>query len=178
MTRTFLLTGIAATALAACQADMPMADVARLNEEPAQAATAPPDAPPDTCWGSYVTPAVVETVTEHKRVKPGETPPLGKDIAAPRYRIESRQKIVRERTEIRFETPCPDRMDAAFLSSLQRALKVRGLYDGPVTGQMDAATRRAVRRYQTRQGLKSSQLSVDAARKLGLVAYPRPTPKG
>ncbi|NHX28166.1 peptidoglycan-binding protein, partial [Escherichia coli] len=58
------------------------------------------------------------------------------------------------------------------VASLQRALNARG-YHAPISGVMDDATRQAVRRYQAGQGLDSADLSLDTARKLGLVAYPR-----
>ena len=64
-------------------------------------------------------------------------------------------------------------MTPEFISSVQRALDVRGFYSGALTGRMDARTLRAVRKYQAPQGLDSSVLSLAAARKLGLVALPR-----
>ena len=60
------------------------------------------------------------------------------------------------------------------MSSVQRALSVRGLYRGPITGQMDSPTRAAIRKFQKPQGLDSGILSTAAARKLGLIAMERP----
>lgn len=39
------------------------------------------------------------------------------------------------------------------VSSVQRALAREGYYDGPIDGQLGAATRRAIRRYQSDRGL-------------------------
>ncbi len=135
--------------------------------------TAPTDAEPGTCWGQDVTPAVIETVTSQVLVAPdgSET-----DDALPVYHLEAEHVIVEERSDYWFQTPCPDVMDAEFVSSLQRALAVRDFYRGPVTGELDAATRNAIRKYQKQRGLASNQLSLDAAQALGLVAVPRPDP--
>lgn len=134
---------------------------------------APPWAPPDTCWGRNLTPAVVETVTEQIVVRPAEIGADGTVLQPASYRTETRQDIVRERREDWFESPCAARQDPEFIASLQRALAAREIYDGPVTGQMDRRTQEAVRRYQATNGLNSGILSMDAARNLGLVALER-----
>ncbi|MEC8794994.1 MAG: peptidoglycan-binding domain-containing protein, partial [Pseudomonadota bacterium] len=95
----------------------------------------------------------------------------GTVISPALYRTETLQRIVRERRETWFETPCPEVQDSEFLASLQRALKARGYHVGPVTGTYDWLTRRAVQTYQKEQGLDSATLSLAAARQLGLVAY-------
>ncbi len=74
------------------------------------------------------------------------------------------------REEIWFRSPCPEEMTVEFIASLQRALKARGLYLLPLTGQMDMPTRAALRRYQPSAGWKVDRLSLTAARELGLVA--------
>ncbi|WP_428925958.1 peptidoglycan-binding domain-containing protein [Marinibacterium sp. SX1] len=131
---------------------------------------APPGAPPDTCWHRIVTPAVVETVTAHVLLQPTEVMADGTVTRPAIYKTETRQQIVREREETWFETPCPEDMTPEFIASLQRALRVRGFYIAPVTGQMDSATRNAVSRYQARDGLDSGILSLKSARDLGLVS--------
>jgi hypothetical protein len=72
-----------------------------------------------------------------------------------------------------FAVPCPDRLTPDLWASVQRALAARGLYSGPITGTPDAATGEAVRRFQAPLGLDSPVLSLDAARLLGLVPWPR-----
>ncbi len=87
--------------------------------------------------------------------------------------ISNRNGSAVEQQEIRIETPCPDEMTIDLVASLQRALAARGHYAGRATGVMNDATRAAVKSYQTEQGLPSAILSVETARELGLIAYPR-----
>nr|WP_283255008.1 peptidoglycan-binding domain-containing protein [Marivita sp. GX14005] len=128
----------------------------------------PPGAEPGSCWVRDIAPAEIETVTRQVEVMPGDA-----DGGGARYRTETAQRIVRERAEVIFETPCPDMLTPELVRSLQRALSARGLYRGTVSGEMDLATRRAVRRYQAARNLPSGLLSLSTARALGLVATPR-----
>jgi hypothetical protein len=166
--------GIALAALAACQSSLPGAEpeVTRLFQP------APPGAAPGTCWGKTETPAVIETVTEQVMVQPAEILADGSIITPPIYRTETRQQIIKERRETWFETPCDTVLTPDFVQSLQRALAARGLYAGPESGEMDARTRAAVRKFQAPEGLDSGILSLAAARKLGLVAIERPVDEG
>ena len=134
---------------------------------------APEGAAPGTCWGKIPTPAVVETVTEQILVTPAKSNPDGTVASLPVYREENRQQIVTPRTDRWFEIPCPPSFTVEFVSTLQRALQARGLYTGAVTGNMDAATRRAVLAVQTQRGLPSDVLSIETARELGIVAVAR-----
>lgn len=134
---------------------------------------APPGAPKGTCWGNIPTPAVLETVTEQVLVTPARMNADGTIAALPQYRTEQRQRIITPRTDRWFETPCPPAFTVELVSSLQRALQARGLYQGAVNGNMDDTTRRAVLAVQTAQGLRSDVLSIETARELGLVAVPR-----
>ncbi|TDK43100.1 peptidoglycan-binding domain-containing protein [Antarcticimicrobium luteum] len=168
-----VLSALALAGLVACGG--PAADLAALGEPEVtrQIQEAPPGAPPGTCWGKHVSPAVIETVTEQILLQPAEVHADGTVTRPAVYKTETVQKIVRERRETWFETPCAQDLTPEFLASLQRALAVRGHFKGAVTGQMDARTRAAVRRYQKPQGLDSGILSLAAARKLGLVAVER-----
>lgn len=170
--------GTAALFLAACgQSGLP--DVARLAE-PALVqtrASPPPGSDPNACYGQDVTPAVVETVTEQIMLQPASVSVDGKTLYPAVYKTETRQAIVEPRRELWFETPCQREMTAEFIATLQRALKARGFYRGPINGEMTARTRRAVRAYQKPQGLDSAILSKAAAKKLGLVSY-GPVPEG
>ncbi|PRY23684.1 putative peptidoglycan binding protein [Aliiruegeria haliotis] len=160
-------------ALAACGTSDNAPAVARILEaEPiaARDASGPPDAAPGTCWGRDETPATLETVTERVLVSPERRAADGTVEAEAVYSEETRQRIVEERSEVWFETPCPDRLTPDVIASLQRALRVRGYYGGEVTGELTAETRSAIRRFQQPQGLNSAILSLKAARQLGLVA--------
>ncbi|RRH73920.1 peptidoglycan-binding domain-containing protein [Falsigemmobacter faecalis] len=113
------------------------------------------------CWHSSERPAQFETVTEQR------LDPLRGIVS------ESVQRELRPRSRIWFRIPCPPEVGGAdlFYASLQRALKARGLYEGPVTGEPDGATLTALQRYQAAAGLNSPILSRGAALSLGLIAH-------
>ncbi|MDF1728943.1 MAG: peptidoglycan-binding domain-containing protein [Sulfitobacter sp.] len=130
----------------------------------------PADAPPGTCWGRTVSPAVIQTVTEQIQVKPARTNPDGTIAELPVFRSETHQQIVTPRVDSWFETPCEEARTPEFLSSLQRALQARGLYAGPVSGTLTEETRAAVQQYQrTNGGPDSPVLALETARALGLI---------
>ena len=52
---------------------------------------------------------------------------------------------------------------------LQRALKSAGHYGGPIDGVIGGQTRRAIASYQTAQGVESDILTIDSAKKLGVI---------
>lgn len=160
---------LAALTLAACQSVLPAREpeVSRALQE------APPGAAPGSCWGKQVTPAIVETVTDQVLIQPAEVRVDGSVTAPAIYRTETRQEIVRQRTETWFETPCETALTPDFIATLQRALAARGHYTGPVDGAMTARTRAAIRAWQAPEGLDSGILSLAAARRLGLVPVAR-----
>jgi hypothetical protein len=160
--------------LSAC-AETPAAPALEPPEPGIREATrnGPKDAAPGTCWGKTVRPAVIETVTRQVQVTPARTSTNGTITALPVYRTETRQEIVTPRQDNWFETPCPDALTPEFISSLQRALKVRGRFPGEITGAMDASTRRAIRLLQRETGPDSDVLTLATARQLGLIAIPR-----
>ncbi|WP_415182254.1 peptidoglycan-binding domain-containing protein [Phaeovulum sp.] len=82
-------------------------------------------------------------------------------------------RLTEPRAERWFRTPCPKEMTQDLIATLQRALKVRGAYHGPVSGVMDTRTSAAVRAWQTPRGLNSAILSWRAAQELGLLPWPR-----
>lgn len=165
--------GLTALCLAACQ---PGTGPVRFETGPITTQpVGPPDAAPGTCWGRDTTPALVETVTEQVMLRPPESGTDGTVGRPAAYKTETHQRILRERRDLWFQTPCPETMNADLIAALQRALKARGIHRGPVTGRVDHATRSAIRRYQAPQGLDSATLSLAAARQLGLIAYPRQT---
>jgi hypothetical protein len=167
---TFLLL---AFALAGCQpnASNAPAQSASLSQELVPRTGAkPPSTGQNICWADDVTPAVIETVTEQVQIQPQVVGPGGAVIRAAVFETRSSQRIVQDRRDVWFRTPCDDVMTLDFAASLQRALKARGFYTGEVTGQLDAQTRRAIRLYQEPLGLDSERLSLAAARRLGIAA--------
>lgn len=133
----------------------------------------PAGAPPGTCWGKTVSPAVVETVEQQVQVKPAEINSDGTIAALPQYRSTSRQEIVSPRVENWFETPCRDVLTPQFIASLQRALMARGFYAGSANGVFDAPTRTALQNFQRTDGPDSPVLALATARRLGLIAVAR-----
>ncbi len=148
-------------------------DVAQLMEpEPVRThGTPPPGMDPSACFGQDNTPAEIETVTEQIMLQPASVSTDGKVHYPAVYKTEVHQAIVKERRELWFETPCSGALTPEFVASLQRALKVRSKYHGPVNGEMTRRTRAAIRAFQKPQGLDSAILSKAAARQLGLVAF-------
>ena len=121
------------------------------------------------CFGRAITPAVIETVTAQELATDAIPGPDGAVLQPARYRSVIRQQIVRDRQEILFETICPPAFTPEFVATLQRALTARGFYRGPITGQLDTATGRAVQDFQRDIGPDSPLLSLGAARALGIV---------
>lgn len=163
---------LAAAALTGCttapvtgpaQADLQIEQV-RLKGE------GPPKGPEGACWDKDVTPAVIETVTEQIHVTDEVRDDQGRVVAPATFRTVTSQRMVRDRQEVWFRAPCPADVTVAFVASLQRALKARGLYAEAVTGAWNPATAEAVRRFQAARGLDSPRLSLAAARELGLIA--------
>jgi len=185
MIRTTWILGASALILTACQ-QVPAPISKPVGEaEVIVTRTKAPKKDSNQCWGSDITPALVETVTERVMVSPAKTVTVPSTDGAPTYQTvqkpavykdQARQKIIKARQELWFEVPCGEALTTDFIASLQRALKSRGLYRGTLTGRMDAKTGKSVRWYQKAHGLNSSTLSLQAARQLGLISY-LPAPK-
>ncbi|MCA0939502.1 peptidoglycan-binding protein [Salipiger pacificus] len=140
-------------------------------QAPGDEAPLPPERAADgSCWAREHIPAIYEQVQGEVLVVQAEIAEDGTVLRAPIYRRTKVPKLVRPRGEMRFEAPCPAQMTPEFIASVQRALAARGEFSGAVSGEMDAPTRAAVRRYQAARGLDSAQLSLETARALGLVA--------
>lgn len=168
--KAFLLVGSAACVSACVNTGIPVEHIAE-PELKVSLYKAPLDTREGSCWARDETPATIQTTTQSTLVKPAEIDADGTQISPAEYRTETRQEIVQQRDEIWFETPCSESIGEDFILNLQRALKVRGYYDGPINGMMDASTRSSVRKFQQVQGLNSSILSLEAARQFGLQNY-------
>lgn len=176
-TRSALIPTIAFMALNACDGQITEVPYFTALNEPeivrAEDIEAPPNARPGSCWGRDVTPAVVETITEQIIVQPAELLNDGTVVSPAIYRTETQQRIVKERRKTWFETPCTEVWTEDFTSTLQRALQARGIFYGTISGVNDSQTRAGVRRYQKAGGLDSTILSMESARRLGLIAIER-----
>ena len=121
------------------------------------------------CQAREEIPAVYEQVMGEVQVIQAEIAPDGRVLSPPVYRKAPVPKVVRPRGEYTFDAVCGHQMTPDFISSLQRALAVRGYFAGNVTGEIDAPTSAAIRRFQADRGLDSAQLSLETARALGLI---------
>lgn len=129
-----------------------------------------------TCFERATTPAVIETVTEQIMVQPALVRSDGSVETPAAFRTVTRQRILRERREVEFETPCANVMTPEFIASVQRALLARGYFRGPISGAIDSRTTAALSRFQADQGdVHTGVLTLRTARTLGLVAQPRDT---
>lgn len=128
----------------------------------------PPPGPAGTCWANDLIPAMFETVTEQTLVTAEVRNDAGVVTTPATYRSVAKVRVLNERRDIWLTAPCPEDVTVEFVATLQRALKARGYYSLPVTGQIDAATTEAVRRYQADRGLDSPVLSLAATRQLGI----------
>lgn len=117
------------------------------------------------CWGQTIQPARIETQTQQVLVSPAA------DGRPATYQTETRQVIVEPRRAVEFEAVCPEDLTPELVLNLQRALAARDIFRGVITGDGDAATVDALRRYQaSRGGPDSGVLSRKAAVELGLIA--------
>lgn len=129
-----------------------------------------PKGPEGACWAKDITPAVIETVTEQVMVTEEVRDEAGTVITPAAYQTKTHQRLLQDHEEVWFRAPCEGDMTVNFVATLQRALKARGLYLAPVTGEMDATTAEAIRRFQAERGLDSPTLSLSAAKELGIIA--------
>lgn len=123
------------------------------------------------CWAKATQPAIFETTTMQVEIEPAQYDTDDTLLKPAAYATRTQQKILRERAEVWFQTPCPAAMDLTFVATLQRALTVRGYFQGSITGTMDPSTRAALKAYQNQRGLASSQLALTTAQQLGVVAF-------
>ena len=113
-------------------------------------------------------------MTRRVLLQPAQISSDGRIQAPPIYKDEARHEVVQPRRESWYEILCATDLTPEFIATVQRALAARGYYRGTADGQIDAATKTAIQRYQKDEGIKSSSLSMAAARKLGLIVVKQP----
>lgn len=176
MTRPFLFLMTGTALIATLSACMPQPAATKLPEgailmKPGER---PKGGRIGACYGKDTTPAVIDTITETKQVTPARFSSDGSTIITPpQYETTTRQVVRAGGQVYYFEVPCPPAFTPEFIASLQRALQVRGFYSEEITSRMDAPTRAAIRAFQL-PGFNSEILTLETARKLGLVAFAPP----
>ena len=105
-------------------------------------------------------------------MQPARTSPDGSITFPPVFRNADRPVTEFVATGIEFETLCPEEFTPARVSTLQRALKARLAYSGPITGVYDTATQQAVQAFQKPSGFDSPQIARAIAIDLGVVSLP------
>lgn len=125
----------------------------------------------EICWARDVIPPVMGRGIGNIVVAPEQRADDGSVLQPAVIRRAETDIVLEPEKPYWFRTPCGADVDAAFISSVQRALEVRGVFEGPITGTLDAKTNDAIRAYQAAQGLDSAALSLKAAQQLGLANY-------
>ena len=162
-----LFTILAATAVAACSAPMTQPSAPRLALDGIEVGA------DGRCTTRALGPSVTRVVTELVEAEPAVVAPDGTEVRPAIFRNVTRPVTTREGEGAPFETLCPQAYSETLVATLQRALIVRRLYTGPVTGTYDAATRAAVQAFQKPQGIDSPLLATRTAQDLGLLAAPQ-----
>ncbi len=174
MKRTF---GLITLLLALSACEQPVVNTSDTNETISSPTTFHPRAiethPDGRCYAHTVPDTTTSIVTGQILVAPEERDASGRVISPAIYRNITRPRTVVTQTGDQFETLCAAAYTREFVASLQRALTVRGTYQGPITGRLTAATNDAIGKFQSTKGRDSDILDLALARQLGLVAAAR-----
>ncbi|MEM8978417.1 MAG: peptidoglycan-binding domain-containing protein [Pseudomonadota bacterium] len=144
-------------------------DVVKVETTEVPSRAAPPGAAPGTCWHEDITPAQFSETREKFLVREASISTDGKTRFPAKYRIEVTRTQTAPESRLWVEVPCDGTLLYGHVAALQRALKARGFYDGPITERLDAQTRHAIRRFQLTFAIDSETLSLETAKRLGLV---------
>ncbi len=141
-------------------------------EPPAVAPSAAPSFD-DRCFARTPPRQATRIVTEQVMVLPERTSPDGSITSPPVFREQSRPVTETVGEGVEFETLCPAELTEERIATLQRALKARLAYDGPVTGVYDGPTQEAVQAFQKPSGFDSPDIARVTAEQLGVIAARR-----
>lgn len=153
--------------------------------------TAPPETPAPTvnliaegeiettvsgqCFARTAPPTRTRIVEEQVMVTPGVRAPDGSFSTPPIFRNQTRPVTEPVGEGTRFETLCPPEYTPDRIATLQRALKARLAYIGPITSVLDEPTRAAIQAFQVDRGFDSPLIQRGLAEMLGIVALDRAT---
>ena len=129
-------------------------------------------APDGRCFARTNAPTQTIIVEEQVLVVPEVRDANGTMTSPPVFRNITRPQTVDVGVGERFETLCAPQYTQTMIATLQRALRVRGTYTGPISGTLDAATSQAVLDFQRSIGRDSAVLDMSTARQLGIVTTP------
>ena len=125
------------------------------------------------CFARTAPPTRTRIVEEQVLVTPGIRAPDGSFSSPPIFRNQTRPVTEPVGEGTRFETLCPPEYTADRIATLQRALKARLAYTGPITSTLDGPTRDAIRAFQVDRGFDSPLIERGLAEMLGIVALDR-----
>ena len=111
-------------------------------------------------------PAEYQTVRVQKLVEPAKERRV--EVPAEYDTVVKREKVSESRMEWR-SILCETNTSSSVISSLQRALKVRGYNPGRVDGVLGQQTLDAVDRYQRKKGIASGQLTMETLKSLNVL---------
>lgn len=175
MTKTPLFVVTFAALTAACttpeptpDTDVPPVPVANLIAEGEIDTTAS-----GQCFARTAPPTRTRIVEEQIMIAPGVREPDGSFSQPPIFRNQTRPVTEPIGEGTRFETLCPPEYTPERIATLQRALKARLAYSGPITSVLDGPTRAAIQAFQVDQGFDSPLIARQLAETLGVVALGR-----
>lgn len=127
------------------------------------------------CFARTAPPTRTRIIEEQVLVTPGIRGDDGQFTSPPIFRNQTRPVTEPVGEGSRFQTLCPPEYTRERIATLQRALKARLAYNGPITGVLDAGTRAAIKAFQTPQGIDSPLIQRGIAETLGVVSLNRST---
>ncbi len=110
-------------------------------------------------------PAVYKNITVTKLVQPAQV----KRITIPEaYSTVTKRQMVSPSKVVWKKVVCQSNMGTSTIASVQKALKAKGLYHGPIDGIYGTLTKQAVRAYQKQNGLAVGGLTHEVMKSLGV----------
>jgi hypothetical protein len=127
------------------------------------------------CFARTDPPTRTRIVEEQILITPGIKNDAGEFTSPPIFRNQTRPVTEAIGQGTQFETLCPPEYTPERVATLQRALKARLAYNGPITSVLDAGTRAAIQAFQASQGFNSPLIQRGIAETLGIVSLDRTT---
>lgn len=129
-----------------------------------------PDLTGPTCFHHIPGAPKVEFIEVTEVIDPPITSSDGVEVVSGTYRTFTKPVEVDGANGQWFAKVCEEALTEEFVTALQRALLVRGVFPGTIDGTLGPSTLEGIRLFQQSRGLDSDVLSLAAARQLGLIA--------